>query len=194
MKRILLVDNFDSFTYNLVHYLEALSCEVDVRFNTEIPEQILETYDAVVLSPGPGLPEESGELMTLIANYKGKVPILGVCLGMQALAIELGGALYNQQLVKHGVQERISVKRGVLFSVDQEDFVVGLYHSWGVSIEGDYHVTAKSQNGVVMAIENDRLRCYGVQFHPESIMTPGGKEVLKRFLAVVPEALVVSAE
>ncbi len=185
MKRILLVDNFDSFTYNLVHYLESLDCKVDVCFNNAIPVEIIDVYDAVVLSPGPGLPEESGDLTAFVKKYIGKVPFLGVCLGMQALAVELGGELYNQQVVKHGVQETISTKRGVLFSEDSESIEVGLYHSWAVSFDGDYLVTATSKKGTAMALENKSLRCFGVQFHPESIMTPNGLDILRNFLKSV---------
>lgn len=192
MKRILLVDNFDSFTYNLVHYLESLECQVDVRFNNEIPDGILDNYDAVVLSPGPGLPEESGDLKAFVGDYIGKIPILGVCLGMQALALELGGELFNQDTVKHGVQEVISVKKSVLFSESNDDFKVGLYHSWGVSNDGNYTVTAISKERVAMALENEALKCFGVQFHPESIMTPDGMEVLQNFLKKVSEPAEVS--
>lgn len=186
MKRILLVDNYDSFTYNLVHYLEALDCEVTVCYNDSIPTQVLELFDAVVLSPGPGLPEESGDLLLFIDRFLGQLPMLGVCLGMQALALQLGGEIYNQKMVKHGLQESISVEKSTLFSTREESFEVGLYHSWAVREDDNYEVTAKSLSGVIMAIENREKRCYGVQFHPESIMTPRGKEVLQNFLKMVP--------
>lgn len=194
LKRILLVDNFDSFTYNLVHYLESHDCSVDVCYNTAIPTGVANKYDAVVLSPGPGLPEESGDLKVFVAEFLGEIPILGVCLGMQALAVQLGGTLYNQQVVKHGVQESIITKRGVLFSQDDSEFEVGLYHSWAVSKEGDYTITAESKNGTVMALENKSLRCYGVQFHPESILTPKGMEILENFLEEVAVETPISAE
>ncbi|MCR9174005.1 MAG: aminodeoxychorismate/anthranilate synthase component II [bacterium] len=193
MKRILLVDNFDSFTYNLVHYFESLDCVVTVCFNNEIPHQVIGEFDAVVLSPGPGLPQESGALSAFVKNTIGKIPILGVCLGMQALALELGGELFNQKVVKHGVQEEITTKKGTLFTSSSTDFKVGLYHSWAVSHEGNYRITAESNNGIVMALENAQLRCYGVQFHPESIMTPRGLEILRNFLQEVGEPRMVNA-
>jgi len=177
-----------------VHYLESLECQVDVCFNNGIPTQISANYDAIVLSPGPGLPEESNGLNSLIKESLGKVPMLGVCLGMQALGMELGGTLFNQKVVKHGVQESISVKEGVLFSSSDEAYKVGLYHSWAVSREGDYQVTASSKEGIAMALENEERKCFGVQFHPESIMTPGGKEVLRNFLLAVGKGAAVSEE
>lgn len=193
LKRILLVDNFDSFTYNLVHYLESLHCEVHVCYNNSIPSNVLEDFDGIVLSPGPGLPEESGDLMLFIELHMGKIPILGVCLGMQAIAISLGGELYNQKLVKHGLQEEISVQKGVLFTSDDASYQVGLYHSWGVSEAGRYRVTAFSKSGTVMAVENKEEKCFGLQFHPESVMTPLGVEILKNFLTQVGEELTINA-
>ncbi|GAB5418950.1 MAG: aminodeoxychorismate/anthranilate synthase component II [Crocinitomicaceae bacterium] len=192
LKRILLVDNYDSFTYNLVHYLESLDCEVNVCFNDAIPANILGSFDGVVLSPGPGLPEQSGQLMSFLKNNIGAVPILGVCLGMQALALQSGGTLFNQKIVKHGVQEEIEVLESALFSQNDSAYQVGLYHSWAVS-EGDYRVTARTRDGVIMAMENEVKRFYAVQFHPESIMTPKGKEVLSNFLKKIPELAVISA-
>ncbi len=194
MKRILLVDNYDSFTYNLVHYLESLGCEVHVCFNDAIPVNIVGCYDGVVLSPGPNLPEQSGQLLPFLKKNLGELPILGVCLGMQALVFLSGGTLFNQKEVKHGVQEEVEVIESGLFSRNDSAYLVGLYHSWAVSEEGDYRVTARTKGGVVMAIENELKRFYGVQFHPESIMTPEGKEVLSKFLEKVQELAPISAE
>jgi len=185
LKRILLVDNYDSFTYNLVHYLEALDCAVTVCYNDAIPSEITASYDAIVLSPGPGLPEESGDLMGFIKTYLGKIPMLGVCLGMQAIALELGGSIYNQKRVKHGLQEQISVTQSCLFKRSEDDFDVGLYHSWAVNASDNYRVVGRSKAGIIMAIENVEQRCFGVQFHPESIMTPKGREVLQNFLETI---------
>lgn len=176
-----------------MHYLEALNCEVNVVFNDALFANIARDYDGVVLSPGPGLPNTSGDLIPFIRENLGKIPILGVCLGMQALASELGGSLFNQKQVKHGVQEAIRVEQGVLFKESDADFLVGLYHSWGVT-EGDYRITSVAASGVAMSLENEEKRCYGVQFHPESIMTPKGKEVLSNFLELVEEGTVISAE
>lgn len=177
-----------------MHYFESLECHVTICYNNEIPDKIQENYDAIVLSPGPGLPEESGGLNALLRTYLGKIPILGVCLGGQALAVELGGTLFNQKVVKHGVQELISVEKGVLFSTNDQVYKVGLYHSWAISNDGNYQVTATSKEGIVMALENKELQCFGVQFHPESIMTPGGKEVLRNFLEEVEEVVAANVE
>lgn len=192
MKRILLVDNYDSFTYNLVHYLESLHCQVTVRFNDDLPEDVVSCFDGVVLSPGPGLPEESGDLMPFIHRYLGEIPMLGVCLGMQGLALALDGALFNQKVVKHGVQEAIEVIQSTLFEANDSAFQVGLYHSWAIS-EGNFEITAKTKAGVPMAMENKEKRCFGVQFHPESIMTPKGMLVLEGFLERVEERTVINA-
>jgi anthranilate synthase component 2 len=132
------------------------------------------------LSPGPGLPDEAGDLMSFLADSAGRIPIFGVCLGMQAMAIYLGGELYNQESVKHGVQITVDCTESVLFG--HSSIEVGLYHSWAIREGGDYVVTAKSKDNVIMAIENmDRLM-FGVQFHPESIMTPEGFQIIRKFI------------
>jgi len=182
LKRILLVDNYDSFTYNLVHYFESLDCKVTVLFNDQLDAIVTTEFDAVVLSPGPGLPAEAGQLLPFVHQILGKKPILGVCLGMQALALALGGALYNQKVVKHGLQEEIHTKSSVLFQEMEPTIAVGLYHSWAITEDGDYEVTATSEHNIIMAIENEVKKCYAVQFHPESIMTPTGKKILGNFL------------
>lgn len=180
MQRILLLDNFDSFTYNLEHYLIGLGAEVNViRNNVVIPD--LTIYDKIIVSPGPGLPEEAGSLMEVLDQANGVVPILGVCLGMQGVAIHLGGGIYNQKEVKHGVQERVKCFPSALFKFEEE-IEVGLYHSWAVHENPNYRVSAVSEGGVIMAIENADRNLYGVQFHPESIMTPNGMNILKNFL------------
>jgi anthranilate synthase component 2 len=179
-----LLDNYDSFTYNLLHYLEGEGVSVDVIMNDEIELKTLHEYDKVVLSPGPGLPSESGSLKEVVKVLKGKVPILGVCLGMQAIAEEMSGRLYNQKLVKHGVSESIQIFNSRIFEGLANRIQVGLYHSWAIDDSGDYSVTALSDSGVVMAIENKENQLYGVQFHPESIMTPDGKEIINNFLRI----------
>lgn len=181
MQQILLIDNFDSFTYNLKHYLIHLGTQVQVvRNNVEIPN--LNDYDKIILSPGPGLPADAGRVMDLIGEIGGKVPVLGVCLGMQAIALHLGGEIFNQENVKHGVQESISCGDSELFSGVPNEIEVGLYHSWAVKEHSNYAVTARSDSGMIMAIENTERKLYGVQFHPESIMTPNGMEILENFL------------
>lgn len=183
--KILVVDNFDSFTYNLVHYLEALGSEVTVIRNTEADIDHLNSFDKIVLSPGPGLPREAGSLLQLIAqNYK-RIPILGVCLGMQALGDFFGEKLYNLDEVKHGVSEKIRlITPGKLFKNLPVEFEVGLYHSWAVELKDNsiFFPTAVSNNGVMMAFEHKHLPLYGVQFHPESVMTDVGKQLLINFL------------
>lgn len=184
MQRILLLDNFDSFTYNLHHYLDQLNVRVDV-FRNDAVLPSLDLYDKIVLSPGPGLPENAGVMMDLIKIVNGKKPILGVCLGMQAIAVELGGELYNQKQVKHGVDERIICERSVLYNGLAKEIQVGLYHSWAVKKgKGDFRITAISQDDIVMSIENEARKLYGVQYHPESIMTPEGLKILANFLGI----------
>lgn len=181
MQQILLLDNFDSFTYNLAHYLVGLGAQVHViRNNNAIPS--LSKYDKVVLSPGPGLPGEAGCMMELLKQAECRLPVLGVCLGMQAIALHLGGEIYNQEVVKHGLQETIQCRDSVLFSGMENQMEVGLYHSWAVKEHSAYQVTAKSASGILMGIENVDRKLYGVQFHPESVMTPNGMNILKNFL------------
>jgi anthranilate synthase component 2 len=139
-------------------------------------------YDKIVLSPGPGLPANAGIMLSLIDQVNGKIPILGVCLGMQAIAQHLGGEIYNQEHVKHGVQETIECGESILFSGLAEKMEVGLYHSWAVKEHLAYTVTSQSASGVIMAIENTDQQLYGVQFHPESVMTPHGMKILENFL------------
>lgn len=184
MKRILLLDNYDSFTYNLSHYISGEGVEVDVILNDEIDCSTLARYDKIVLSPGPGLPIESGRLNEVIELSAGLCPILGVCLGMQAMAEYLGGELYNQNIVKHGVSESIHIQESKLFIGLEQDIEVGLYHSWAVREEGDFNIIAKSETNIVMAIENISKQMYGVQFHPESVLTPNGRKIIRNFLEI----------
>jgi len=185
LRRILLIDNYDSFTYNLEHCLTALGTSVDVvRNDVEIEDHLI--YDGVVLSPGPGVPGESNGMMALIQRLDGEIPILGVCLGMQAIAVHLGGELFNQNEVKHGVEEIINVYDSPLFYGIGSELNVGLYHSWAVvDGVGSFEITARSSNGLVMGIQNTSKMMYGVQFHPESIMTSGGNEIIQNFLNIL---------
>ncbi|MCE3295955.1 MAG: anthranilate synthase component TrpG [Crocinitomicaceae bacterium] len=183
--KILVVDNFDSFTFNLVHYLEAFDCEVSVFRNNELEKADAGSFDKIVLSPGPGLPRESGGLMSLISDYYDKKPILGVCLGMQALAEFTGAELINLNHVKHGVSEKMTVSDpGKLFLNLPSEMQVGLYHSWAVNLqpESPWLGLARSESGVLMAIEHKDLPLFGVQFHPESILTENGKQIILNFL------------
>lgn len=180
-----MIDFYDSFTYNLVHYLEGFDLALDVIRFDEIDHSLLPHYDAFVLSPGPGLPKDKEGLFSFLEQMVGRKPILGVCLGMQALTEYLGGSLENQELVKHGCQEVIDihVKSG-LFKNLPDALEVGLYHSWKVKCPKQW-ITASSKTKVPMAIELPKKKVYGVQFHPESIMTPHGKEILHNFIQIV---------
>jgi anthranilate synthase component 2 len=185
--KFLLVDNFDSFTYNIVHYLEKLNILVEVETNLSVDLSLLTTYDAVVLSPGPGLPKQAGKLMDVIAVCDlHQVPILGVCLGMQALAEHDGSTLYNQQQVKHGVSELINVsnENSMLFDGLPKTFSVGLYHSWAVKLKENskFEATAYSLNDTLMAIENSHANQFAVQFHPESVLSEYGEKIFQNFI------------
>lgn len=183
--KILVVDNFDSFTFNLVHYLEALDCVVDVFRNDELDGVDIGSYDRIVLSPGPGLPRESGGLMALIRDHYLNKPILGVCLGMQALAEFTGAKLVNLDIVKHGVSEKMTVSNpGNLFDGLPQEMRVGLYHSWAVDLQENspWLELGRSESGVLMAIRHRQLPLFGVQFHPESILTENGKQIIQNFL------------
>ena len=184
--RILLLDNIDSFTFNIFHYLEALDADVTVKDNRSVQVSDLNEIDALVLSPGPGLPSTAGKLMEILdLAIERRIPILGVCLGMQAIAEHFGGSLFNQEEVKHGQQEAIThTGKSKLFNGIPEQFNVGLYHSWGVSepLPPNLIATAFSESGVMMALEHTTLPIYGVQFHPESILSEFGMEVFKNFL------------
>lgn len=183
--KVLLLDNYDSFTFNLFHYLEALDCEVTVARNNEIALGEIASFEKIILSPGPGLPKDAGITMDLIKVYVNHKPILGVCLGMQALGEYFGGELYNQDQVRHGVSETcIQSSDNQLFAGIPSEFEVGLYHSWAVNLEKatDLKATAYSKNKVLMAFEHVSLPVAGVQFHPESLMTEFGKEMIRNFL------------
>lgn len=190
--RFLLVDNFDSFTYNIVHYLEQCDVAVDVRTNLETDLSALVNYDAVVLSPGPGLPHQAGKLMEVVAEaFAKKIPVLGVCLGMQALALHTGDSLYNQKIVKHGLSEeaRLIEKDSLFYTGIPEVFEVGLYHSWAVKLKetSPFIPTAYSESEVLMSMEIPEKKIYAVQFHPESILTPTGLRMIENFVEIVKE-------
>ena len=182
---ILILDNYDSFTYNLYDYMASLGHSVDVVRNDALDFDTLEKYSHIVLSPGPGLPSDAGCLMPLIKSQIGKKPILGVCLGMQALALHLGDELYNLSQVRHGIaMTSRKLKPSLLLNGVNDEFKVGLYHSWAILGKSkNFDITSVSADHVIMSIENLALKCFGVQFHPESIMTPQGKLILENFLS-----------
>lgn len=189
MEKILVFDNYDSFTYNLVHLIEKVSdnVKVDVVRNDEFPLENAANYDRIVLSPGPGIPEEAGDLLALIKMYKGRKPILGVCLGQQAICVAEGGKLINLNKVYHGVATRMQItgNDSVLFKDIASGFNAGRYHSWVIdesTLPNNYHITARDEQNQIMAIEDRDQKIYAVQFHPESIMTDCGEQIMLNFL------------
>ena len=187
--KILILDNYDSFTYNLVQYVRELTdARVDVFRNDQINLAAVADYDAVILSPGPGVPSEAGIMPALIQRYAAEKPILGVCLGHQAIAEAFGGEIYNLDDVFHGIETPMYVTDAeeVLFRDVPREFVAGRYHSWVVrkeNLPGSLEPTAEDKNGVIMAMRHREYNVRGVQFHPESVMTPDGKTMLRNFLS-----------
>ena len=184
--RILLLDNHDSFTWNL-HHLLAPHAQVDVVLNDAITLDEAARYDRIVLSPGPGLPQEAGITMELLHRLMPTHPILGVCLGMQAIVEACGGTLFNQSKVMHGIAVPChpTDAADVLFRGIPAPIEVGLYHSWAAdpsTLSADLRVTALSEQGVIMALRHTRYNVCGVQFHPESVMTPAGGRMVENWL------------
>lgn len=188
MTQILLIDNYDSFTYNLVHYLEELGAQVTVRRNDKLSLEEVAAFSHIVLSPGPGIPDEAGLLKEIIATYAATKKILGVCLGQQAIAEVFGGRLENLSEVYHGIATPIKIidPQATLFKDLPTEVVVGRYHSWVVSeaLPESLKVTARDHEGQIMAIEHKEYPVHAVQFHPESILTPSGKKMLANWLGV----------
>jgi len=192
--KILVFDNYDSFTYNLVHLVEKITHEkVDVYRNDQIPMEKVKEYDKIILSPGPGIPEEAGLLLPLIKEYASSKPILGVCLGHQAIGQAFGGKLINLSSVFHGVATKIEVRSresGVsspLFDGLPNELEVGRYHSWVVSKENfpdTLEITAEDESGMIMGLQHKTFDVQGVQFHPESVLTPMGEEIMRNWLKV----------
>ncbi len=186
--RILMIDNYDSFTYNLVYILRNLHADVDVVRNDAIALHKCSDYDGIILSPGPGLPENAGKLKSVIATCSGQVPILGVCLGHQAIAEHLGSELILLNEVYHGVQSNVILAQNssALFFDMPKMFLAGRYHAWVVPEEAhaNFDITAMSNEGHIMAIENSERKLFGIQFHPESVLTPNGDKIVANFLRV----------
>jgi anthranilate synthase component 2 len=185
--KILVLDNYDSFTYNLVHYLEKVSDhEVEVHRNDRISLEEVNVYDKIVISPGPGLPADAGILLPLLKAYSASKDILGVCLGHQAIAEAFGGALVNLDEVYHGVSTRVKViAEDILFKDIPGEFFIGRYHSWAVdasSLPSSLEVTAVDENGVIMAMRHRTLNVRGVQFHPESVLTEYGEQLISNWV------------
>ena len=196
-------DNYDSFTYNLVHLVEKITHEkVEVHRNDQLPLEEVKKYDKIILSPGPGIPEEAGLLLPLIREYAATKSILGVCLGHQAIGEAFGGKLINLSTVYHGVATPINLyvdrntgqadsttgihpSRSGLFDGLKDGAEVGRYHSWIVANENfpaELEVTARDSNNYIMALQHKQYDVQGVQFHPESVLTPDGEMILRNWL------------
>jgi anthranilate synthase component 2 len=187
MKKVLIIDNYDSFTYNLVHYLEELNCEVIVLRNDEFELSEIEKFDTIILSPGPGIPSQAGLLNDVIATFASTKKILGICLGQQAIAEVFGGSLLNMNKVHHGVAATISISVAdeILFKDLPKQIEVGRYHSWVINSDdfpSDLEVTSTTADGEIMSIRHKKFNLKGVQFHPESILTPYGKVILSNWI------------
>ena len=192
MAKILVFDNYDSFTYNLVHLVEKITHEkVDVYRNDQLPLEKVKEYDKIILSPGPGIPEEAGLLLPLIKEYASSKSILGVCLGHQAIGQAFGAGLINLSSVFHGVATKIGVKSresgigSALFNGLPNELEVGRYHSWVVSKENfpdELEITAEDETGMIMGLQHKTYDVQGVQFHPESVLTPKGEDIMRNWL------------
>jgi anthranilate synthase component II len=186
--KILVIDNYDSFTYNLVHAIKKISgLPVDVYRNDEISLEEIETYDKIVLSPGPGLPVEAGLLLDIIKKFAPTKKILGVCLGHQAIGEAFGGKLHNMKKVLHGIATPVQLTetKSSLFNGLPETFDVGRYHSWIVQQEGlpeCLEVTSYDSDGFIMSMKHKEFDVEGVQFHPESVLTPLGEQIIRNWL------------
>ena len=184
--KILVIDNYDSFTYNLVHYLEDLDCEVTVYRNDEFDIDEIAHFDKILLSPGPGIPDEAGLLKEVILKYGPTKSIFGVCLGQQAIGEVYGGTLANLDKVYHGIATNVKtvVDDELLFEGLGNEFEVGRYHSWVVNtnLPDVLEATSFDENGQVMSLRHRSYDVRGVQFHPESVLTPNGKKMLENWV------------
>lgn len=186
--KTVIIDNYDSFTYNLSHLVKELGAEVSVVRNDRFALDKIDAFDKIILSPGPGIPSEAGLLLDVIRRYAGKKPILGVCLGHQAIGEVFGGTLENLSEVFHGVATPCHIlAQDPLFKGIAPDFEVGRYHSWAVSKENFpdcLEITAVSDEGQVMALRHRTMEIHGIQFHPESVLTPEGRTIIQNFIAL----------
>ena len=186
MKKVLVIDNYDSFTYNLVHYLEDLNCDVTVVRNDKLVLEDVEPFDKIVLSPGPGIPDEAGLLKPIIAKYAPTKSILGVCLGQQAIGEVFGGSLINLDEVYHGVATKVEicVDDESIFEGLNKTIEVGRYHSWVVNsnLPDCLEATSFDKNGQIMSLRHKEYDVRGVQYHPESVLTPEGKKILENWV------------
>lgn len=186
-KNILVIDNYDSFTFNLVHLLNEVGHQATVWRNDKFELNDVDAFDKILLSPGPGIPSESGLLLDVIRTYAATKSILGICLGMQAIAEVFGGELYNLSRPVHGRSTTMNIvdPNESLFNGCPDSFLVGRYHSWAVKPENlpdCINVTATDSKGVIMALSHQKLDVKGVQFHPESVLTEHGKILIGNWL------------
>ncbi len=190
--KILVFDNYDSFTYNLVHLVEKITdVKPDVYRNDRISLEDVASYDKIILSPGPGIPKDAGLLLPLIKMYAATKPILGVCLGHQAIGEAFGASLINLSTVFHGVATKIiqTANKSILFKGLNNEFDAGRYHSWIVdanTVPTDFEVTALDENNYIMAMQHTKFDLQSVQFHPESVLTPNGEAMLRNWLEASP--------
>ena len=186
--KIVIIDNYDSFTYNLSHLVKELGAEVTVVRNDQFALPELEAYDKIILSPGPGIPSEAGLLLDVIKTYAGSKPILGVCLGHQAIGECFGAQLTNLSEVFHGVAtEGTQFGNDPIFAGLPQRITMGRYHSWVVSKDGlpsCLEITAESDEGQIMALRHREYDIHGIQFHPESVLTPEGRKIISNFIAL----------
>jgi anthranilate synthase component 2 len=186
MKKVLVIDNYDSFVYNLVHYIEEFDVDVDVVRNQNIDFDTIDQYDKILLSPGPGIPDEAGKLKEVIEKFHQTKPILGVCLGQQAIMEVFGGTLENLKEVYHGIATSIdiSVQDEVLYKDLPSKIDVGRYHSWVVAKELPevLEATSYDEHGNIMSIRHKNYDVKAVQYHPESVLTPQGKRIIRNWL------------
>ena len=184
--KIVIIDNYDSFTYNLSHLVKSLGAQVTVLRNDRFDLPQIEQFDKIILSPGPGIPLEAGLLLDVIRNYAGRKSMLGVCLGHQAIGEVFGGKLENLSEVFHGVAtEGTQFGKDYIFKGLPERIVMGRYHSWVVSREAFpecLEITAESDEGQIMALRHRRFDIHGIQFHPESVLTPCGETIIRNFI------------
>lgn len=186
MKRIVIIDNYDSFTYNLSHLVKELGAEVSVFRNDKFQMQQLDAFDKIILSPGPGIPSEAGFLLDAIRNYAGRKPILGVCLGHQAIGEVFGAKLKNLNSVFHGIATPATIiQNDYIFDHLPQTLEVGRYHSWIVSKDAFpdcLEITSESDEGYIMSLRHKQFDIRGIQYHPESVLTPQGRQIINNWL------------
>jgi para-aminobenzoate synthetase component II len=198
MPRILVVDNYDSFVYNLVQYLQQLQADTTVLRNDEVTPDQVSGYDGVLLSPGPGTPEEAGACVDIVKKKGGEVPIFGVCLGLQAIGVAYGGVVGRADELLHGKTSQVYHQGAGVLAGLKSPFVATRYHSLAIaedSVPDVLEITARTDAGVIMAARHRELAVEGVQFHPESVLTEGGHRMLANWLQICgdPEAIARSA-